>query len=104
MSIQVVVVIIAKPGHRADVLQAFNDNVPAVLAEKGCLEYAAYVDAEGYRPPIVSAGPEAIVILEKWESREDLAAHSRAPHIVTYQAKVKDWIESRTVQVLTPTR
>jgi len=102
MSLQVIVVIAAKPGQRDSILKAFNDNVPAVLAEPGCLEYRAHVDADGYRPPIVGFGPDTLVITEKWESRETLRDHSRAPHIVAYQAKVRDWIETRTVHVLAP--
>ncbi len=41
--IHVVAAITAKPGQRASVLQAFKDNVPAVLAEAGCSEYGAVV-------------------------------------------------------------
>jgi len=35
--IHVLAIITAKPGKRAEVLQAFNANVPAVRAEKGCI-------------------------------------------------------------------
>ena len=43
--IHVVAVITAKPGKRSEVLAAFNANVPAVRAEKGCIEHGAAVDA-----------------------------------------------------------
>ena len=45
--IHVLAVITANAGKRAEVLAAFNANVPAVRAEKGCIEYGAAVDAEG---------------------------------------------------------
>ena len=44
--IHVIAVITAKPGMRDSILQAFRANVPAVRAEKGCIEYGAAVDAE----------------------------------------------------------
>ena len=45
--LNIVALITTKPGMREEVLKAFNANVPAVLAENGCIEYAAAVDAEG---------------------------------------------------------
>ena len=44
--IHVIAVISAKPGMRDLILQAFRDNVPAVRAEQGCIEYGAAVDAD----------------------------------------------------------
>jgi len=43
--IHVIAVITARPGKREAILQAFRANVPAVRAEKGCIEYGAAVDA-----------------------------------------------------------
>lgn len=43
--IHVVAIITAQPGQRSKVLEAFHANVPAVLAEAGCIEYGATVDA-----------------------------------------------------------
>ena len=43
--IRVVAIITAKPGRRDELLAIFRANVPAVQAEKGCIEYAAHVDA-----------------------------------------------------------
>ena len=39
--IHVVAIITTLPGKRAEVLTAFLANVPAVLAEDGCIEYTA---------------------------------------------------------------
>ena len=47
--IHVIAIITAKPGLRAQVLEAFHANREAVLAEKGCIEYGAAVDAAGQR-------------------------------------------------------
>ena len=43
--IHVIAVITAKPGQRDTILAHFRANVPAVRAEKGCIEYGAAVDA-----------------------------------------------------------
>jgi quinol monooxygenase YgiN len=45
--IYVVVKIVTKPGQRDVVLQAFRNNVPAVRAEKGRIEYSTFADASG---------------------------------------------------------
>ena len=45
--IHVVAIITAKPGQRETVLAAFRDNLAAVRAEAGCVEYVPVVDAEG---------------------------------------------------------
>ena len=45
--IHVIAVITAKPGMRGAVLREFRANMPAVHAERGCIEYAPAVDAEG---------------------------------------------------------
>ncbi|HTR13827.1 MAG TPA: antibiotic biosynthesis monooxygenase [Roseiarcus sp.] len=45
--IRVVVLITTKPGRRDELLAAFQANAPAVRREKGCIEYAAFVDAAG---------------------------------------------------------
>ena len=39
--IHVIAVITAKPGQRESILTHFRANVPAVRAEKGCIEYGA---------------------------------------------------------------
>ena len=98
--IQVIVEIVTKPGQRDAYLKAFHDNVGAVHNEKGCIEYSAFVDIEGAGPPQVPYGPNTIIVIEKWESGADLRAHAKADHMTTYQAKVKDFIESRTIRLL----
>ena len=42
------------------------------------------------------------VIVEKWESLDALKAHSQAPHMADYRVRVKDLVESMTLQILAP--
>ena len=100
--IHVVAVITAKPGQRATVLEAFRANVPAVLAEQGCIEYGATIDAEGMGPIQTPVGPDTFIVIEKWASEDALKAHAAAPHMKAYGAKVKDLLASRVIHVLKP--
>ena len=55
--IRVIAILTAKPGRRDDILALFKANVPAVLQEKGCLEYGPVIDAEGADPTRPSSDP-----------------------------------------------
>jgi quinol monooxygenase YgiN len=101
--IHVVAIITAKPGQREKVLEAFRANVPAVHAEKGCIEYGAAVDADGVGSFQTKFGPDTFVVVEKWESVDALKAHAATPHMAAYGAKTKDLLASRVIHVLSPT-
>ncbi len=99
--IHVVAVITAKPGQRDLILQAFRANVPAVLAEDGCIEYGAVVDNPGgpsFQTPI---GSDTFMVIEKWASVEALKAHAASPHMAAYAARTREHIAQRAVHVLT---
>lgn len=100
--INVVAVITAKPGQRAAMLELFAANRPAVLAEAGCIEYAAAVDAAGLPPSKGSFGEDTFVVIEKWESLAALQAHAAAPHMLAYGAKTKDMTAARMIHILEP--
>lgn len=97
--INVVATISLKPGTRAEFLKIFNANVPAVLAEDGCVEYVPTVD--------VDSGLEAqcrdedsVVVIEKWETLAALHAHSEAPHMLEFRKNAGDMIEGVSLKVL----
>ena len=100
--IHVLAMITAKPGMRKTILQAFRANMPAVHAEKGCIEYGPAVDAEGAGPIQTRLGPDSFVVVEKWESLDALKAHAASPHMASYAAKTRDMIDSRVIHVLSP--
>ena len=100
--IHVVAVITAKPGQRESILTHFRANVPAVKAEKGCIEYGAAVDAVPALKFQTAYGPDTFVVIEKWESMEALGAHAAAPHMAAYAGKTKDFIASRAIHILQP--
>jgi quinol monooxygenase YgiN len=100
--IHVVAVITAKPGMREKILQAFRANVPAVRAEKGCIEYGAAIDADPALPIQAKWGPDSFLVIEKWQSLEALKAHAAAPHMAAYGAKTREFIASRVIHILQP--
>lgn len=100
--IHVIAVITAKPGQREQILTHFRANVPAVRAEKGCIEYGAAVDADPALPFQTKWGPDTFLVVEKWESMDALKAHAAAPHMAAYGAKTKEFIASRVIHILQP--
>jgi quinol monooxygenase YgiN len=100
--IHVVAVVTAKPGKREEILKHFRANVPAVKAEKGCIEYGPAVDAENALGFQTKIGPDTFMVVEKWDSMEALKAHAAAPHMAAYAGKVKDMIASRVIHILQP--
>jgi quinol monooxygenase YgiN len=64
VSVVVVATITPLPEHRDEVIAAFTATIPRVHAEDGCERYALH------------AGPDRLVMIEKWASRDALRAHS----------------------------
>jgi quinol monooxygenase YgiN len=100
--IHVLAIITAKPGQREAILREFRANIPAVRAEKGCIEYGPAIDADGIGSLQTKIGPESFVVIEKWDNADALKAHAAAPHMAAYAAKTKDMIASRVIHVLSP--
>ena len=102
--VHVVAVITTKAGQRAAVLDLFNANVPAVLAEDGCIAYEATIDTENAGPMQAAFGEDTFVVIEKWESMEALGAHARAraDHMKVYAASTKDMLADRAIHILSP--
>jgi quinol monooxygenase YgiN len=97
--IHVLAIITAKPGNRAQILEAFHANMPAVHAEAGCIEYGPVVDAAGSGAKF---GDDTFVVIEKWESMDHLKAHAASAHMAAYAAKTKELIANRVIHVMSP--
>jgi len=100
--IHVVAIIIAKPGQRGAILEAFHANVATVHAEHGCIEYVPVIDLPDGGTIQTPIGEDGLMVIEKWESVEALRAHAAAPHMVAYSAKIRDLVASRAIHVLSP--
>jgi quinol monooxygenase YgiN len=99
--INVIATLHIKAGRVAEFLEIFKANVPNVLKEKGCIEYAPTVDvATGIA--VQDTDANAVTIVEKWNSVDDLKAHLVAPHMQAYSEKVKGLglLEKRSIKIL----
>lgn len=97
--INVIATISIKPGTREKFLEIFNANVPAVLAEDGCIEYFPSVDVDA-KLDAQAKDENTVVVIEKWESVEHLHAHLEAPHMLEFREKAGDMIEGLNLRVL----
>jgi len=100
--IYVLATITLAPGRRTDFLAEFQQNIPHVLAEQGCLEYVPAIDVETTIPAQSAPRPDVVTVVEKWADISALEAHLIAPHMLVYRAKVKDMVQSVSLQVLKP--
>ncbi len=99
--VNVIASIRVKEGKRAELLEIFKANVPAVRAEDGCIDYYPTVDVEAnFDYPPQEKDPSLITVIEKWESLAALRAHTKAPHMLAYREKVKDLVTGLSIKVL----
>jgi quinol monooxygenase YgiN len=100
--IHVIATINLNPGTRAAFLEVFRWLTPLVRTEEGCIEYQAAIDLP--TPIAVQVPPRAdvVTVVEKWASVAALQAHSAAPHMTEYRAKVKDYVKGVELLVLEP--
>ena len=102
-TIHVLAIITTKPGQREAVLAMFDANVPAVLAEDGCIAYEATIDTENAGPIQTTLGPDTFVVVEKWASLAALGAHATSENMKAYGASTKDMLADRAIHILSPT-
>ena len=78
MSVVVVATISPKAEHTEEVRQAVLETVPRVHEEPGCERYSLHQGRDG-----------ALVMVEKWESPEALAAHGKAEPLSALSGKLE---------------
>ena len=88
-----------KAGKVQEFLEILKDNVPKVLDEAGCIEYAPTVDIDSGLP-VQQMDEKVVTIIEKWQSLEALKAHLGTPHMLDYREKVKNLVEDVSLKVL----
>ena len=96
--IHVLAIITAKPGLRTEIIKRIEENIPAVKAEEGCVEYRPLTDLV---PDAENGfGRDTVVIVEKWRDEICLKNHAAAPHMQRYAENVKVFIQKRDVRIL----
>lgn len=76
-----------KPGQIGAYIEGHYKAIAETLKEKGCLSYAGHTAVND---------PDTYVVVERWETRDDLNAHGKAPHM-------KVWREYSAPLKATPT-
>jgi quinol monooxygenase YgiN len=83
MAVVVVATIRPLPDRRAEVIAAMEAVITRTHAEdEGCLLYALH------------EGPDRLVMIEKWSSREALDAHLRGPALTELARKLDGLLEA----------
>jgi len=65
-----------KPENREAYIKGAKEVVAETQKEKGCVYYENHVSIND---------PNLFVVVERWESREDVDEHSRAPHLKAWR-------------------
>lgn len=102
--IHVIAIITTKPNMRSTVLKAFHNNIPAVLAEHGCIEYRPTIDATDALSAQEKIGEDTFIVIEKWNTMADLQAHADSSHMAAYAKQVGEYISDRKIHVLEDTQ
>ncbi len=89
--IYVVATLAIKPGSLEALRAAAAECIAATRKEKGCISYDLHASM---------TDPEALVFVERWESREDLTAHSRQPHLAAWREASAPHLVSRKIEVV----
>ncbi|WP_244147080.1 putative quinol monooxygenase [Paraburkholderia bryophila] len=75
--VMLMILIQTKPGRGAEQLAAYRQLAPIVRAEEGCRQYDLHP---------VAGDEDRFVLLEKWSSKEALAAHDITAHMIAADA------------------
>jgi quinol monooxygenase YgiN len=92
MSVVVIATIIPIPEHRAEVIKAFETVITRVLKEEPSVERYA-----------LHEGPDRLIMIEKWASKEELAEHRTKPALAELRTALAGKLSSDLdVQEVTP--
>ena len=89
--IYVIATIIVKTEHRADFLENARTVIGATVKEPGCVSYDLTSSI---------TEPNCFVFVERWESREALAAHFETPHLHEWRRVSTPFTDKRKVEII----
>ena len=91
--IYVVATLRMHPGKLAALTEAAKKMIAETLKEKGCVSYDLHQSV---------TDPDKLVFVERWETREHLAAHFQTPHMAAWRAEGGPMIAERKVEIIEP--
>ena len=94
--------VLVDPAAKAAFIEAYKENLPNVLAEKGCIRYDLAEDFNSGFSAQQFNEENCVTFVEAWESIEDLENHLKAPHMDTFREKIASLRKSSSLQVMSP--
>lgn len=91
--IYVIATLTIHPEKRADFLENARTVIAATHKEAGCQSYDLFSSI---------TEPNQFVFIERWETRENLAAHFETPHLAEWRRLCEDFVASRAVEIIAP--
>ena len=99
--IHIVCTFIVKEGKMEEYLALSQKLRMHVLMEKGCVEYSFAVEFKSPVPIQEKVNKNRVTLIEKWETKKDLAAHMEAPHMKEFGPKIRALRDSASCRVMT---
>ena len=91
--IYVVATLTLKPGAREHLVGPARICAAATRKEKGCIAYDLFESL---------TDPQTLIFVERWETREDLTAHSKSSHLAAWREASAPHLVSRKIEVIHP--
>ena len=91
--IYVIATITIHPEKRADFLENARTVIAGTHKEPGCESYDLHSSI---------TEPNQFVFVERWASREALAAHYETKHLIEWRRVSAEFIDTRTVEIVHP--
>ncbi|MDY7548215.1 putative quinol monooxygenase [Glaciimonas sp. Gout2] len=89
--IAVVSINTAKPGQEKKMEAAMRALIAPSQRDPGFIQYDLHRDLDD---------PRTFVFFERWESRELLHQHFKAPHVIAWIAQAGELVESSTLRIM----
>lgn len=89
--IYVIATIHTLPGKAAALILGAKPCIDATRREEGCISYDYVQDTER---------PDVVMVVERWSSREALAAHFLVPHLKAWREARKPLVKSTKVEII----
>ncbi|MDP3897008.1 MAG: putative quinol monooxygenase [Mesorhizobium sp.] len=91
--IYVVATLTTTPGGAEALREPAAACIAETVKEKGCISYELFQSL---------GEPDRLVFVERWETREDLTAHSKAPHLKVWREASGPHLVSRKIEIVHP--
>jgi quinol monooxygenase YgiN len=89
--IYVVATINTLPGQAPALISGARACIDAARLEEGCISYDYVQDVEK---------ADVVMVIERWTSREALAAHMKVPHLAAWREARRPFVKSTKVEII----